>query len=405
MHARWSIALASLALAACGGDLCVAHMGADKSSAGVDGTWLWVRDGDNYLGTNRTAAGLADGSAFNPLYLEKLGQMRSIRWGDTLDSASVTEWNTRTQLADNWLDSDRGAPIEVLVAICNRAQVDCWFSIPAQATDGYLRGLAEYLRDNLDPGLIARIEIGDEYWNGRAQYALAQCQARWNVTDWCAAEWAGMRLAQACDIFKNEVFGATGRHRVRCVVVAQAGNSGVGQQAIECPLWVNEGNQVCWQHGFDEYAVSRFFSGNVDSWTTLESQGAAGVDQAVDLLAADVTANMAADVAADLDLAQSHGLVFTAYSMGIDLGYNQTGATAEFRRQVARHPRMQQVYADMLSRWKALGGTLFHHYVDVRGGDGSVYGLLETVEDDTPRWRAIADWSRTVPCWWPGCTR
>jgi len=109
-------------------------MGADKSSAGVDGTWLWVRNGDNYLGTNRTAAGLADGSAFNPLYLEKLGQMRSIRWGDTLDSASVTEWNTRTQLTDNWLDSDRGAPIEVLVAICNRAQVDCWFSIPAQAT-------------------------------------------------------------------------------------------------------------------------------------------------------------------------------------------------------------------------------------------------------------------------------
>ena len=114
---------------------------------------------------------------------------------------------------------------------------------------------------------------------------------------------------------------------------------------------------------------------------------------------------MAADLALDFDLAQSHGLVFTAYSMGIDLGYDQTGTTAEFRRQVARHPRMQQVYTDMLSRWKAAGGTLFHHYVDVRGGDGSVYGLLETVEDDTPRWRAIADWSRTVSCWWPGCAR
>jgi len=87
VHARWLVALALLALAACSGDLYVARMGADKSSAGVDGTWLWVRNGDNYLGTNRTAAGLADGSAFNPLYLKS--------WGRCAVSAGATPWIRR----------------------------------------------------------------------------------------------------------------------------------------------------------------------------------------------------------------------------------------------------------------------------------------------------------------------
>jgi len=233
------------------------------------------------------------------------------------------------------LDSDRGAPIEVLVAICNRAQVDCWSAFLPQATDGYLRGLAEYLRDNLDPRLIARIEIGDD--TGMAEPNMRLPNAKPLERDGRCA-----RSGTACAWRKLATFLRT-KSSVRQDAIASVAswwprleNSGVGQDAIECPLWVNEGNQACWQHGFDEYAISRFFSWQRRHLDDVESQGAAGVDQAVDLLAADVTANMAADLAADLDLAQSHGLVFTAYSMGIDLGYRQTGTTAEFRRQVAQ---------------------------------------------------------------------
>ncbi len=58
-----------------------------------------------------------------------------------------------------------GVPLEVMVALANQIGADPWFNIPHFATDDFVREFAEYVRDNVDPGLQIHIEYSNEAWN------------------------------------------------------------------------------------------------------------------------------------------------------------------------------------------------------------------------------------------------
>lgn len=393
---------------------------ASSKSVGVNSTWLWVADGQNYLGPNRTLEGVRDGTAYNSKYIEKLSKMRSIRLMDLMNAnfSHVKSWDMRAKVTDNWLDPkfwgfgnsldqpNSGAPIEWLVGLCNHAKVDCWFTLPVQADDDYVRNFAKYVKDNLHPALIARIEIGNETWNGgfdSAQYAQKKGNELFG-SGFKAHEWTGMRLAQVCDILKKEVFKGQ-EQRIRCVAATQVGNTGVLEGILECPGWTKMGNEPCWKHGFDEVAVAPYFSYRGD-WGPYISRGDAALDEMLDLLIEAAIKETRDTCAGDLKIAQRYNLTFISYEGGLDLGWRSEGATKEFYRKVSRHPKMKDAYRTMLQTFKDMGGTLYHQYVDIRPpGEGAFYGALEHIDDDTPRWQALVEFSTGVPCWWSGCER
>ncbi|MEM7668239.1 MAG: hypothetical protein AAF317_03695 [Pseudomonadota bacterium] len=137
------------------------------------------------------------GEIFTPEYVELIEDARALRWMDA----------QRTNLNPEFVEGDfddrygidyysfnlgtdgtphNGVPIDAIIALSNKTGTDPWFNVPVNASDAYVEGLAAYVAANLDPGLVAKVEFGNENWNGGFQtyrYATAEAKALWGVME------------------------------------------------------------------------------------------------------------------------------------------------------------------------------------------------------------------------------
>ena len=69
-------------------------------------------------------------------------------------------------------------PVEIMVMIANKLNVDPWFTIPhcandlhgsTSVADPFTRQFAQYVHDNLNSNLKAYVEYSNETWNGDMQ--------------------------------------------------------------------------------------------------------------------------------------------------------------------------------------------------------------------------------------------
>jgi len=151
-----------------------------------------------------------------------------------------------------------GVPVETMVALANQIGADPWFTIPHQASDDYVRQFAEYVRDNLDPGLKARFEYSNEVWNGGfEQYAYAQGAGEElfgeGAYPFPGLVYYGYRSAEIMSIV-NDVFGAEADTRLENVLSTQTSNIGVLDFAIEGV------NRFFADNGIVDGAISDLFS-------------------------------------------------------------------------------------------------------------------------------------------------
>ena len=133
-----------------------------------------------------------------------------------------------------------GVPVEILVELANQVGADPWFNIPHQASDDYIRQFAEYVRDNLEPGLTARFEYSNEVWNGGfEQFSYANERGLElfgsdtpEFGEFPFAGYYGYKSAEVLSII-NDVFAQTGQQdQVHGVLGTQAVNQGVTTQAL-----------------------------------------------------------------------------------------------------------------------------------------------------------------------------
>ncbi len=151
-----------------------------------------------------------------------------------------------------------GVPVETMVALANQIGADPWFTIPHQASDDYVRQFAEYVRDNLDPGLKARFEYSNEVWNGGfEQFSYAQGAGEElfgeGAYPFPGLVYYGYRSAEIMSIV-NEVFGAEADERLNNVLSTQTSNIGVLDFAIEGV------NRFFADNGIVDGAISDLFS-------------------------------------------------------------------------------------------------------------------------------------------------
>jgi hypothetical protein len=232
-----------------------------------------------------------------------------------------------------------------------------------------------------------------------------------------------MRTAQMCDIWKKEVFGSEAGSRVRCVLGVQAGWRGLETPAIECPLWAAEGNAPCYQHGIDSLALTGYFSGclsNPDHEATMRSwfsdadkgmqKGLAQAANGQYFACEDSVAGNRDVYKYFKDVAAAKNLSIVAYEGGQHITGNLGSlegdqAFIDFHVGLNRAAGMKQLYLDNFSNWKAEGGELFMHFVDISsyGRHGS-WGALEYLSQPTsPKWEALTEWSAANSCWWGDC--
>lgn len=188
------------------------------------------------------------GAIFNPEFLDLYQDFRTIRfvtWQGTNNSTQVDFSDIATvddlyfglepSIVGNALPS--GVPLEIMVELANQLGADPWFNIPHLASDAYIREFAQYIRDNLEPGLVAHIEYSNEVWNfgfQQAAFALQQGNALFGdtTTNFQSFVYYGFRSAQVQEIFRQE-FGADYNERVHGVLGTQTANIGVLEGALE----------------------------------------------------------------------------------------------------------------------------------------------------------------------------
>ncbi len=112
------------------------------------------------------------GSPFHPLFTQRLEPFSAIRfmhWGHT-ETSDIMHWDDRRP-ADHArqgtfaTDFQNGVSPEYMMALANQLDADPWLNMPHLADDDYVRHLATYVRDTLDPGLKVYVEWSNEVWN------------------------------------------------------------------------------------------------------------------------------------------------------------------------------------------------------------------------------------------------
>lgn len=126
--------------------------------------------------------------------VDRFGMLRFMNWQATNRSTNTTTtWASRVPTTYYTQESmGRGMAIEHMVDLCNRLLIDPWFCLHHNTTSDYWSNLAQYLYDNLDSRLIARIELSNEIWNGvfpqHAYYRDAGLAASINLVGYNAGD-------------------------------------------------------------------------------------------------------------------------------------------------------------------------------------------------------------------------
>lgn len=343
---------------------------------------------------------------FNPEFLEKISKFQALRfmnWINT-NNSDQDEWSKRSKIDDASYTYGKGVPIEIMVELANRLEIDPWFNIPHKATDEYIGNFAQIVKDKLNPKLKAYVEFSNEVWNPQfeqQQYALEQGKARWGQDKEDAyMHWYGMRTAQMCDIWQN-VFGEK-KHRAACVVSTNTAWKGLENAALECSYWVKEGNKPCYQHDIDVYAVSGYFGGSlgspdnsskVESWLN-EPDG--GFNKAFKELAHSLTETYQ-DFIYHGNVAKQKGLQLVVYEGGQHIvgrqGVENNEKLTNFFIEINRRPEMYDLYTQLLNNWQQARGALFMNYRNIgRPSKWGSFGALEHVEQDSsPKYDALID--------------
>ncbi len=366
------------------------------------------------------------GEIFNPAFIEKTKRFRSVRFMDWMQTnhSQQKEWQNRPTIEDASY-MEKGVPLEVMVALSNQIKADAWFNMPHLATDEYMTNFAQFAKDNLDPDLKIYVEFSNEVWNWifkQSQYALKQGKARWGEDKGDAfRHWYGMRSAQMCDRWKN-VFGNQ-KERVVCVIATHTAWKGSEKAILDCPLWVEEGNKPCYQHGIDAYAIAGYFGSSlgikanenqVESWLNDRDSG---VSKAFKYLNNGGLLQKDKDSLPKLNelfvyhaqVAEERGLQLVAYEGGQHIVGRQevvnNNTLRQFFIELNRHPEMYKTYLQLFKNWKQAGGTVFMHFSDIgKPTKWGSWGALEYLDQESsPKFDALMNFLDQTPCWWAGC--
>jgi len=347
---------------------------------------------------------------FNPVFLERIRKFRTFRFMDWMQTNGSEQgnWDTRAKVTDATYATGKGVPLEVMLDLANRLGIDPWFNMPHKASDAYMTNFAKLVRDRLKANRKVYVEYSNEVWNWQfpqAHFALQQGKSRWSTEGDVFAQWYGLRTAQMSDIWKR-VFGQQ-RSRVVSVMATQTAWRGLENSVLDCPLWVDEGNQPCYQHSIDALAIAGYFSGmlgqeanqaTVEAWS---NEGEAGYKKAIAQLD---QGNLIPSKDYDdsikgvtdwfryyQNVARSRGLQLVAYEGGQHLVSSNNPKLSEFFINLNRRPEMTDLYTKLLEAWKQAGGTLFMNFSDIgRPSKWGSWGALEYVSQArSPKYDAL----------------
>ena len=281
-----------------------------------------------------------------------------------------------------------------------------------------VRGWADMVERDLNPGLIAHVEFSNEVWNwqfAQAHWAEAEGKALWNQDNtW--VQFYARRAAEVADIWAD-VFKDDPARLVR-VIAVQTGWLGLEEQILDAPLVVAEGRPAPVE-SFDAYAVTGYFSAllgaddkalTVKGWLVQSKDADPANPYALaNAMAADelrdgrvtgqtedtLTTLLGQTLPYHASIAADRGLALVMYEGGTHVvGFGAQMEDAEltaFFSQLNYTPEMGALYGELLAGWSLISDQPFNAFVDVYSpGKWGSWGALRHLGDDSPRWQALA---------------
>jgi hypothetical protein len=104
--------------------------------------------------------------------VEPFGVLRFMNWvgGNNINppfdsgADSILDWEARTLPTDRQ-NRGKGVAWEYVIELANLTGKDIWINVPVHASDDYVRGLAQLLKDELHPDVVIYVEHSNEVWN------------------------------------------------------------------------------------------------------------------------------------------------------------------------------------------------------------------------------------------------
>jgi hypothetical protein len=351
---------------------------------------------------------------FNPEFLNEIKSYHSLRfmdWMRTNNSLQV-KFSKRAQTSHQFWSTEQGVPLEVMIALANLMDMDPWFNIPHLANNGFVKGFAKILNEQLEPGRRAYIEYSNEVWNGQfTQTAYAATQGEklhLDILDGGSKDAAtGMvrfyskRAQQIFDIVGKVM---KGNARIQRVMATQAPVPYFSEEILK----FGEGSTKT-----DLMAIAPYFGDTITENTKSDELVKLGVDGVFDWLANDNNATLDygslpkidSVVAAQVAALAPFNIPLTTYEGGQHFlaagGVAHDVALNDLMDAVNRDPRMKQIYATYLGNWQTRTGQTFHHFSNC--DRWSVFGRWGSKEYpsqllvDAPKYGALMDFIASKP--------
>lgn len=335
---------------------------------------------------------------FTQPFLDLLEPFAVLRFMDftSTNNNPVAEWDERTTPNDALQTRDEGGAWEYVIELANETGKDIWVNVPHQASDGYVRQLAQLLKAELNPDIVVYIEYSNEVWNwqfDQATYNLNQAQADVEsgnsaldddgTDDENHLHWRriAQRTAQISQIF-GEVYGdAAINTQIRPVLAGQVGWS---------PSWVPLKQQLDWlerNYGTpSDYLYGLAAAPYFNIPQELRERDDLTVDTILDALSDDIEA-LREGTANYHALARYHNLKSLTYEGGQHLNGTES---LEAKLEAQFDPRMGELTTTYLTNWYADGGDLFMWFTltSIYNQYG-FWGLTDDVTNaDTPKYQA-----------------
>ena len=151
------------------------------------------------------------GERFNPNWqnqIDDFGILRTHDWQNT-NFPDVVDPSRNFFSADQalWGKDGRGMPYELIADLANETRSDLWINIPHTANDNYMRVVAAYVKEHLNPDLKVQVEFSNEYWTtifDQHPYFKASGIARYGTAEFATGQNYAVQAAHVADIFSAE---------------------------------------------------------------------------------------------------------------------------------------------------------------------------------------------------------
>lgn len=343
---------------------------------------------------------------FNPLWLEKVDVFETVRfmdWGSTngwgtrageTGDSTLTDWAGRSQPDYYTWTHSKGIPYEMMVRFLNDHDKDGWVCVPHTASEDYVRQMARFFRDNLEPERHLYVEYSNEIWNWIFP------QAQWANRYGCEIpgvswpEGTTTFIQRMLDVWTEE-YAATPERTSR-VVGVQAG-------------WLDVAQRVAFNVDtatYDYVSPTYYFGFTEDAETELDGLGAsATVGDVARLARTSMSSSFAylSDVKTEVADRIHKPLAF--YEGGQHLTPNPFGVVPTYEDALVDVQRDTAMY-NLYNEWFDLVRTLQDgdeplalmnfSFVAPRSPQFGSWGLLETMDQDTavvpaPKFRAVLE--------------